>query len=287
MSLILNALRKSEKERQSLQGKNLGTDQTQAPERYNKKKLVIYSVTFIIANLILTLVVINFIRKPQNPPKLEVKLNTDTTLQNQLNKPIEQANNVDNTDNLPAEATDNPSIADLIEESTSQSSEPSTPITVTTKPEVLKTVPENKQIKPVNKTLVVHKPTTGSKSANKTSATANLTKDKAVKTREQTQTPKVVTAKTGVTNTPAQNKSIKTATTSKLANKTTTNVAPTPDKPSDAENSAKIATVKPEPIQIPVAEPEKNKKPQTVIFESPADLTSLKQIDDLIQENRR
>ena len=87
MSLILNALRKSEQERQSLQAKSLGTDLYEIPQKNNRRKIVFYSAIFIITNLILTWVVISFTRKPEVLPKLEIKTNTESAIQNQIVTP--------------------------------------------------------------------------------------------------------------------------------------------------------------------------------------------------------
>ena len=88
MSLILNALRKSEQERQSRQANSLGADLYEVPQNNNRRKLIIYSAIFITANLILTWVVISFNRKPEILPQLAVTINSETASQNHTVKTL-------------------------------------------------------------------------------------------------------------------------------------------------------------------------------------------------------
>ena len=147
MSFILNALRKSEQERQKLQVNSLSFDQAESPVNVNRRKMVIYSVIFVAVNLILTVGIISLVRSPAEVFKLEVKEKPENGLikpqemvsQSQLIKPVEKTIEPDKSAALPNAPIANTSIADLIEEKSNviSESEPPKTKTVTAKPEVI------------------------------------------------------------------------------------------------------------------------------------------------------
>ena len=204
MSLILNALRKSEQERQSIQAKSLGTDLYEIPQKNNRRKIVIYSAIFIIANLILTWVVISFTRKPEVLPKLEIKPNTESAIQNQIVTP--------NTGD---------SIADLMAEKSHSSKEQPAPKNVVVKPERLNIPQQNHINTSVPKTNDSEKPT----------------------------------------------------------------VVVKPLKSSEPLTTDTV-TAKPEIVNTQPVETKTEDKPETLDFEKPTDLTTLKQIEEIMEENR-
>ena len=143
MSLILNALRKSEQERQSRQANNLGADLYEVPQKNNRRKLVIYSAIFIIANLILTWVVISFNRKPEILPQVAVTINSETATQNHSVTPISKTNNTDKVVGDFTVPENNTSIADLIAEKSHNSKEQPIKKIVAPKPALLITPQQN------------------------------------------------------------------------------------------------------------------------------------------------
>ena len=90
MSFILNALRKSEQERQKLQANSLISDQSETPKKYNERNLFIYGFIFFTVNLILTLGIISLIRTPASLPKFEVKDTSEKEPQAQLIEPVKK-----------------------------------------------------------------------------------------------------------------------------------------------------------------------------------------------------
>ena len=147
MSFILNALRKSEQERQKLQVNSLSFDQAESPVNVNRRKMVIYSVIFVAVNLILTVGIISLVRSPAEVFKLEVKEKPENGLikpqeivsKSGLIKPVEKTIEPDKSAALPNAPIANTSIADLIEEKSNviSESEPPKTKTVTAKPEVI------------------------------------------------------------------------------------------------------------------------------------------------------
>ncbi len=159
MSFILNALRKSEQERQKLQVNSLSFDQAESPVNVNRRKMVIYSVIFVAVNLILTVGIISLVRSPAEVFKLEVKEKPEnglikpqemvsqsqliklpeTDFNSELIKPVEKTIEPDKSAALPNAPIANTSIADLIEEKSNviSESEPPKTKTVTAKPEVI------------------------------------------------------------------------------------------------------------------------------------------------------
>ena len=150
MSFILNALRKSEQERQKLQAHSLSFDQVESPVSVNRRKMVIYSVIFVAVNLILTVGIISLVRSPAEVSKLEVKEKPDNGLikpqeivsKSELIKPVEKTIEPDKSATLTNVPIANTSIADLIEEKPHAISEALIPKLDTAKSEVINTLPK-------------------------------------------------------------------------------------------------------------------------------------------------
>lgn len=81
MSFILNALRKSEKERLALQAKSITVDLSLVPTQHKRRQVVIYGLIFIAINVFLTLAMIWFIREPDVSSQVEAKIITKPNIQ--------------------------------------------------------------------------------------------------------------------------------------------------------------------------------------------------------------
>ncbi len=221
MSLILNALRKSEQERQSRQANSLGADLDEVPQNNNRRKLIIYSAIFITANLILTWVMISFNRKPEILPQLAVTINSETASQNHSVTPISKTNNTDKVVGDFTVPENNTSIADLMAEKSHNSKEQPIKKIVAPKPALLITPQQN----PINNSVP------------KTNDSEQMTTEVKPHKSDEPLTTKTVTAN--------------------------------PD------------TINTQPVETKVEE-----KSETLDFEKPTDLTTLKQIEEIMEENR-
>ncbi|MCX7084080.1 MAG: general secretion pathway protein GspB [Methylococcales bacterium] len=81
MSFILNALRKSEKERLALQAKSSNVDLSLIPTQHKRRQVVIYGLIFIAINVFLTLAMIWFIRESDVSSQVEAKIITKPNIQ--------------------------------------------------------------------------------------------------------------------------------------------------------------------------------------------------------------
>ena len=135
MSFILNALRKSEQERQKLQVNSLSFDQAESPVSINRRKMVVYSAIFIAVNLILTVGIISLIRSPVAVSKDEIKEKTEIDSKRELIKPVEKNLEPDKSTVISNAPIANTSIADLIEEKPNAIGESPITKTFTAKPE--------------------------------------------------------------------------------------------------------------------------------------------------------
>ena len=135
MSFILNALRKSEQERQKLHATSLIYDQSEKPKKYNERNIFIYGFIFFTINLILTLGIISLIRTPASLPKLVVKSTSEISPQSQLIEPVKKAIDPDKGDK-PLKVPN----TNLIEEKQHNTIEPHIAKAVTPKPEIINNI---------------------------------------------------------------------------------------------------------------------------------------------------
>ena len=137
MSFILNALRKSEQERQKLQANSLISDQSETPKKYNERNLFIYGFIFFTVNLILTLGIISLIRTPASLPKFEVKDTSEKEPQAQLIEPVKKTVDLVHVDS----PTELPNTR-LVEEKPNNTPVPPITKPVTPKPQIINKPPK-------------------------------------------------------------------------------------------------------------------------------------------------
>lgn len=161
MSFILNALRKSEKERLALQAKNFNVDLNLELNQYKRRKLVVYGVVFIVINIFLTLAVIWFTREPDVSSHLETKMIAQPDIQiESLNKIGSSEVNINSakTEKIYKEVknqTKSTSIEDLLKQETSGDSRSLVQSPPINKPDVQEVKPTEYEIIKPSAPLIV------------------------------------------------------------------------------------------------------------------------------------